>query len=148
MKKICLTMLLFLVATFCYSQEKLGREELDISSGYFIGNKEVPKREFKNVLSTNEKAYKEFKRGKFYNTTGIIVGTASTVYLGITIGSGEDVETEEYVGGGLGLLGGLLLIIGGKSLINKSVETYNSSLEEVTFQLGATKDGIGLTVNF
>ncbi len=141
------TSLLLLFTVLSFSQEKTNTKLLDISSGYFLGNKELSKKEFKNILSQNDKAYKEFKSGKTIQTTGIIIATASAIYLGVGIGS-DSIETEGYIGGGLGLVGGLLAIIVGKSMINKSVKTYNNSVKEVTFTLETVPNGLGLAINF
>ncbi|HUH25319.1 MAG TPA: hypothetical protein VLY87_01715 [Flavobacterium sp.] len=139
---------LFLTSTFCsFSQTQTDNRPLDISSGYFLGTDKVSKKEFKQILSTNQKAYKEFKNGKTLQTTGTIIATASAIYLGTSIGS-DNIETEGYIAGGLGFIGGFLTMIGGKSMINKSIKTYNSSIKQIDITLGTTTEGIGLTINF
>lgn len=139
--------MLLISASCCYSQTSTDNEFLDISSGYFLGNKEISRKEFKQILSSNEKAYKEYKSGKIIQTTGTVIGAASAIYLGVGIGS-DNIDTEGYIVGGLGLVGGLLAIVGGKSMINKSVKTYNNSIKQITFKLDTTAQGIGLTINF
>lgn len=140
-------MLVLIFTSYSYAQEQNSPKLLDISSGYFEGNTKISKKQFKQILSTNQKAFSEFKTGKTIHTTGTIVAAASAVYLGVTIG-GDNAESEDYIAGGLGLVGGLLAVIGGKSMINKSVKTYNSSIKEITFNLKTTNNGIGLIVSF
>lgn len=147
MKKAITVLTLLVSAMFCYSQESPNNKKLDISSGYFIGNDKVKKREFKQVLSTNEKAYSEFKRGNLIKGVGIGVAAVSAAYLGAGIGA-ESIESEGYIAGGLGIVGGMLAVIGGNSMVKKSIKTYNSSIEEVTFNLQTVPNGMGLVITF
>lgn len=147
MKKNLIVMMLMMITSYNYAQEKQSLKPLDISSGYFEGNNKVSKKEFKQILSTNPKAFSEFKRGKTIQTTGTIIAAGSAIYLGLGIG-GDNFESEDYIVGGVGLLGGFLAVIGGKSLVNKSVKTYNSSIKELTFNLKSSTDGIGIAISF
>jgi len=148
MKNLLLTMVLMSM-TLGSAQKSYESKTLDISSGYFLGTNQISKKEFKNIISKNQKAYKEFKKGRTIKTTGIVLSTLSAGYLGWSLGgaSGET-DSESYIAGGLVLGGGFLAVISGQSMIKKSVRTYNKNIEQITFELNTTPYGLGLAINF
>ncbi|HIP34089.1 MAG TPA: hypothetical protein EYG89_05135 [Bacteroidia bacterium] len=120
--------------------------DLSISAGYYQGNNKISKREFKKILSTNQKAYNEYKSGNLVKVLGLVIAVPSSAFLGWSIGQG-DVESEILIGGGLGLVGGFLAYVGGNSMVKKSVKTYNSS-KSISYEFKVNSNGVGFAINF
>lgn len=145
MKTKIITLFIVLISLSAYSQQKNG--ELDISSGYFVGAEKVSKREFKNILSENDKALSEFKTGEALKFTGLAFALPSVIYLGAGIGS-KSIESEGYIVSGIGVVSGYLLVIAGNSSIRKSVKTYNKYLKNITYEFGVKPNGLSLSLSF
>lgn len=129
-----------------FTKTKGNFEKLDISTGYYKGTNKIRKREFKKLLSTNQKAYDEYKSGNLVKTLGFVIVLPSTVYLGWTIGQ-ENIESELLIAGSLGVAGVFLAIIGGNSMIKKSVKTYNSN-KNIGFEFKLNSHGMGVALSF
>lgn len=127
-------------------KEVQNNEKLAISSGYYKGNNKIRKKEFKTLLSTNQKAYSEYKSGNLVKTLGLVIAIPSAAYLGWSIGQGE-VESEALIAGGLGVVGGFLAVIGGNSMIKKSIKTYNSD-KSISYEFKINSNGIGIALSF
>lgn len=121
-------------------------KKLSISAGYYEGNNKISKREFKKILSTNQKAYNEYKSGSLVKILGLVIAVPSSAYLGWSIGQG-DAESEVLIGSGLGLVGGFLAYVGGNSMVKKSVKTYNSS-KSISYEFKINANGVGFAINF
>lgn len=130
-----------------FSKTSNNFEKLDISSGFYKGSNKLTKKEFKEILSTNQKAYDEYKSGNLVKTLGLIIALPSSAYLGWSIGQGN-VESEMLIAGGLGLAGGFLAVIGGNSMIKKSIKTYNNSHQNVSYEFRPNSNGISLALKF
>lgn len=57
-------------------------EYLSIGSGYYKGDTKISKREFKQILATNEKAFREYKSGKTISNFGLILALSGAAVVG------------------------------------------------------------------
>jgi hypothetical protein len=122
-------------------------KQLDISAGYFLGNKKLSNNEFKQVLSTNPKAFQEFKASKLNYILGCVIAFPSSALLGWTLGT-KSTDAGAYVFGGLGIVSGFAFILNSNTLLLKSVKTYNAGQNTISYKVGLTADGLGLAIIF
>jgi len=134
-----------------FSNKESNSKKLGISkgfySGFYLGNEKISKKKFKNILNSNTKAYEEYKSGSLNKTLGLIFTSASSAYIGWSIGKKEEVESETILIGGIGLVTGIIEIIRGNSLIKKSIKTYNND-QKISYKIKINNDGFGISLRF
>ena len=121
-------------------------EYLSIGSGFYRGDTKISKKEFKQILATNEKAFREYKSGKTISTLGLILAIPSAAVVGYSLGSKSDDKTP-LIAGGLVCVGGYLCVIAGNIQVKNAVKTYNKS-KGMTLNLNINSNGIGLAMKF
>jgi hypothetical protein len=124
---------------------------LSISKGYYKGDIEINKREFEQLLSTNQKAYKEYKHGKLGHILGLICVIPGGAMLGFSLGAGDLISKEDknmlLLFGGLYTATGITLELLGKHKIKNAIKTYNKS-KELTLNFEINSNGVGLAMRF
>ncbi|MDR1170789.1 MAG: CsgG/HfaB family protein [Prevotellaceae bacterium] len=124
------------------------------SDGFKLSRSEI-----RNVMA-NTNALRYYNSGVRKRRTGnVLLGTGIGIaifggfYSMAEITNGEEVPMVGYTIAGIGIssfITGLILKSKGKKLVRRSVEMYNSSnhTSNVEFNVGLTRNGIGLVVNF
>jgi hypothetical protein len=73
-----------------------------------------------------------------------------TIGLGSVV-TGGNINMPVVAASGAGLIIGIIMMSSGNSAIKKSVEIFNSNIEndkKVSFNLSSTKDGFGICMKF
>jgi hypothetical protein len=111
------------------------------------------------ITETNLSAYELIKKSKSQNNWATIMSFTSGALFGVSIitALSEDHNTNwayGYIGGGL-LITSVSLVIKIKKNLEKGIDTYNSSLNSLTFLKSKTElnfvannNGIGLALRF
>ncbi len=124
---------------------------LSIGKGYYKGDIEINKREFEQLLSTNQKAYKEYKHGRLGHILGLICAAPGGAMLGFSLGAGDLVSKKDknmlLLGGGLLAATGITLDLLGRHEIKNAIKTYNKS-KELTLNIEINSNGVGLAMRF
>ena len=149
MKKV----FLFIAAiTLCFSvsaQSELTRR----SDRVFQDGARLQPNQVREIMATNSEALALYNSGRSLVLTGQIIGVPFACLfgydLGTRLGGGEGNNTLLAVGAG-GTAVGLIIGFIGESRIGQSVSLYNSTVNNVSYQVnfGFTPSGIGFTVNF
>lgn len=142
---------------------KLILEEGIFSDHYFIGTKEVSKKDFKLKLADNETAYNKYKSARLNNNISGVVAILSgiachTLYKGwsdnhfdsrtpVAYRGTEPFPTIAVIGTGLGAVGGTILFFVSRKNYFRAIELYNSNPKtNLSFNINQT--GLGLVMKF
>lgn len=138
---------------------------IEIGKHYTQDGVRLKVKTIKIIVKPSLSATQEVKRGKSFRTMSYVLGGLSTfAIIGSAAAIGEETtqtttEWNPTPGQGIAVgVGGLafatVLYIAGNKKIHKGVVTYNSFVEakssqsKVSFDLGLTEHGVGLTITF
>lgn len=126
---------------------------LDYQNGVWQEGKKLTPTEVRALMSYNSEALSQYKNGKALKIVGYIVSVPSAFIFGYDIGgriAGGEGNNTMLIVGAAGTVVGLLVGFAGERKIKQSVQLYNSSLNDVSYQInfGLTQTGVGLTIQF
>jgi hypothetical protein len=142
---------------------KLILKEGMFSEHYFIDTLEVSKKEFKLKFRDNETAFNKYKSARLnnsiYGVVALLSGIAChVIYKGwsdnhfdprtpVTLRGTEPFPTIEFIGTGLGALGGTILFFVSRKNYFRAIELYNS-YPKTNLSFGINHSGFGLVMKF
>jgi len=137
-----ITLLLFLfIPLFSFSQDVIYKN----GWGHYIGTEKVTRKEFKQELSKNPVAFRQFKRAKVLTYTSLGFTAATSVLI---LTNTDDNRLSENTGLAT-VTYSAALALAFAAIIQEigAINTYNSSLNSST-QILPTSNGIGLVYRF
>lgn len=119
------------------------------SSDFYLGEKEISKDEFEDLIRENPSAQRDYIHGVNFRTFGNILEVgAGIVFGGSLYYSLYNVENRFVTSGSAAVLFiGILMDLNGRNLLKKSIRKYNQNYK-YGFSFGLNKNGIGVVLNF
>ncbi|MQP24055.1 hypothetical protein GFJ94_03130 [Flavobacterium sp. LMO8] len=137
-------------------------QKLEYTNGkIFQDGEQLSSFETKNIMKTDLKALHLFKKAKTKESLGGFIlglgigGTVADLVMGLTSENKKYPSAITYAGVGL-MAVSIPILSGRKKMIEKSIDTYNSGLQEQQKTLGDNfelnivnnSNGVGLRINF
>lgn len=130
------------------SSTNTNNKELSIGLGqYYLGDKQLSKPEFIDLIKTNDRAYKEYKSFKFGFITSIILAVPGGALIGYGLVDESDLQGA-FLGTGAICIGGSLVIALLSDYHRKNAMKIFNTGKNTSFQFNYYGNGIGLAYNF
>jgi len=154
MKKIQILLLITILTVFFGSNIVKAQSELIYKNGVLEYEKKITPNEVRFLMANDSIALSKYNTGRTLHTTGEIIFYSGIFYMAVwelsalLSGRSRDNYTQLIIGAS-GSVIGILIGLWGESKIKKSLEIYNTNLNNnVSVCFGLTKNGIGLNVRF
>lgn len=146
-----LFLLLFIVSNICFAQnEKLKINYGILKTTYSSNSKRISKKEFENIVKSDEVVFMDYSKGRSKIVLGNIVAIPSFFLLLVTIKSNSEGNTPyswQWIGSVSGSVIGTILYYSGKKNILNSINIYNMG-EQTILQLNNNGSNLGIALKF
>ena len=142
-----------LTAFFTLSFSAFAQSNLTYRNGVWQNGTKLNAKQVRELMSANQDALAKYNNGRSLLVTGQVIGYPSAFLfgwdLGTRLGGGEGNGTLLAVSA-VGTVAGMVMMFVGESNIRSSLTLYNSTLGNVSYNVGfgLTETGIGLSLRF
>ncbi len=129
--------------------ENLSIDLYALSADFYVGYREIPRKEFRKIIRKNYDAHRTYLSGVKLRTIGTTTALGSIAFFSFggipSFYTGEDkwiIPTSIVT-----LLVGVLMNSVGRSKLKKSVDVFNQ-VYDYGWKIEATENGVGLVLSF